>query len=142
MTSIDDGRGPFAQNALPLWTPTAEHIHSTNLTGFATLAAARYGGPLLSGSPAENYRELWAWSTARPEDFWSALWEFAQVRGERGDGGGPVGAGAGRHGRPPGRAPVAGLRARLFRGPGRGGGGPGILPGAPAQGAGLYSPHW
>ena len=86
MTSIDDGRGPFAQNALPLWTPTAEHIHSTNLTGFATLAAARYGGPLLSGSPGENYRELWAWSTARPEDFWSALWEFAQVRGERGDG--------------------------------------------------------
>jgi acetoacetyl-CoA synthetase len=86
MTSIGGEDEPSAQTGLPLWTPSAEHIQGTNLTRFATLAAARYGAPHLTGSPGENYRELWNWSVTRPQDFWSALWAFAQIRGERGDG--------------------------------------------------------
>ena len=86
MTSIGGEDEPSAQTGLPLWTPTAGYIKATNLTGFATLVEAHYGAPRLSGSPGENYRDLWTWSVAQPQDFWSAMWEFAQIRGERGDG--------------------------------------------------------
>ena len=68
----------------PLWHPTADQIRGSNLTRFADLAHATYGGPALQGQPAENYRRLWSWSTESPQDFWPAVWDFAAVKGERG----------------------------------------------------------
>ena len=68
----------------PLWHPTVDQSTGSNLTRFADLAHATYGGPALQGTPAENYRRLWSWSTESPQDFWPAVWDFAAVKGERG----------------------------------------------------------
>jgi acetoacetyl-CoA synthetase len=70
----------------PLWVPATDQIRGSNLTRFAALATARYGAPPMLGAPAENYRRLWSWSTERPQDFWPAVWEFAGVLGECGNG--------------------------------------------------------
>ena len=86
MTGIADGQSSSIQDPARLWTPKAELIQGSNLTRFAALATDRYGAPALHGSPAQSYQALWQWSTAQSADFWSALWEFASLVGERGDG--------------------------------------------------------
>ena len=62
----------------PIWTPSPDHLSSTSLARFAEFAASR-------GAPAD-YAGLWEWSVHQPADFWSALYDFCGVIGERGDG--------------------------------------------------------
>ena len=57
----------------PLWQPSAERVAAANLTAFA----ARAGLPT-------DYGQLHRWSIQNPADFWSLLWDFAEVRGEKG----------------------------------------------------------
>ncbi|MDO8960410.1 MAG: acetoacetate--CoA ligase [Rhodocyclaceae bacterium] len=57
----------------PLWQPGAERVAAANLTAFARLADL----------PAD-YAQLHRWSVEKPEEFWSLLWDFAAVRGEKG----------------------------------------------------------
>ncbi len=58
-----------------LWQPGAARIASANLTAFANFACR----------PASaDYAELHAWSIEQPAEFWSRLWDFAAVRGEKG----------------------------------------------------------
>jgi acetoacetyl-CoA synthetase len=56
-----------------MWQPSAARIASANLSAFAVRA----------GLPAE-YAQLHRWSIEQPEEFWSMLWDFAEVRGEKG----------------------------------------------------------
>ncbi len=56
-----------------LWQPSAERIAAANLTAFATRA----------GQPAD-YAALHRWSIEQPEAFWSQVWDFCEVRGEKG----------------------------------------------------------
>ena len=56
--------------ASPLWVPSADRIARANLTRFAA---------------GRSYPDLWEWSIARPHEFWRAMWDFAAVRGERGE---------------------------------------------------------
>jgi acetoacetyl-CoA synthetase len=63
----------------PIWTPSLFRIADAELTRFMAFADAR-------GADARDYAALHAWSTAQPAAFWDALWEFAGVAGERGDG--------------------------------------------------------
>ena len=56
--------------ASPLWVPSADRIARANLTRFAA---------------GRSYPDLWEWSIARPQEFWPAIWDFAAVRGERGE---------------------------------------------------------
>ena len=58
----------------PLWQPTAERAAATNLARF--MAAA--------GKAGASYEELHRWSVERSEDFWSLLWDFCGVKGEKG----------------------------------------------------------
>lgn len=60
---------------LPLWVPTAERAASTNLVRFASSV----------GKPTATYQELHAWSVDRPDEFWSAVWEFTGVVGSAGE---------------------------------------------------------
>ncbi len=60
-------------NDRPLWQPTAERVAAANLTAFARFVDV----------PAD-YRQLHRWSLDAPAAFWSAVWDFAQVRGEKG----------------------------------------------------------
>ncbi|MDZ7602610.1 MAG: AMP-binding protein, partial [Hoeflea sp.] len=56
-----------------MWQPGPERVAAANLTAFARQA----------GRPAD-YAELHRWSIEHPEEFWSLLWDFAAVRGEKG----------------------------------------------------------
>jgi acetoacetyl-CoA synthetase len=64
-----------------LWRPSATRIQDANLTRFAGCVNARRGLEL------HDYGEIYAWSLADPEAFWSELARFADVRAEWG---GPV----------------------------------------------------
>ena len=62
--------------AQPLWRPSEGSIHAANLTRFA----ARWGF-----SPPD-YRSLHDWSIRNRGDFWEAVWQDADIIGERGHG--------------------------------------------------------
>ena len=57
-----------------LWTPSPERALGTNIAAFA-----RHVGldPLDAGA-------LYAWSVAKPDSFWRALWTFCEIVGEPG----------------------------------------------------------
>jgi acetoacetyl-CoA synthetase len=61
----------------PLWQPSTERIERANLTAFARMVAANHGEAL------RGYPELRAWSAEHSEEFWPALWRFADVRASR-----------------------------------------------------------
>jgi acetoacetyl-CoA synthetase len=78
---------------VPLWRPSAEVKARARLTGYLEWLRAR-------GHDFDSYDELWRWSVTDVAAFWDSIWEFFDVKGERGDG--PVMAGSGM--------PVDGLR--------------------------------
>ncbi|PSC05423.1 acetoacetate--CoA ligase [Alsobacter soli] len=62
----------------PLWTPSPERVAATALVQFRDAFNAREGLHL------ETYRDVHAASIERREAFWSLLWDFAGVKGEKG----------------------------------------------------------
>ncbi|MBI4967275.1 MAG: acetoacetate--CoA ligase [Rhodospirillales bacterium] len=62
----------------PLWSPTPSAIAQAALTRFAALAEQRFS------IAAPDYWALHRWSVERPDQFWSLLWDFAQVTGDKG----------------------------------------------------------
>jgi acetoacetyl-CoA synthetase len=56
-----------------MWQPGAERSAAANLTAFAQRA----------GLPAD-YAAVHRWSVEHPADFWSLVWDFCEVRGEKG----------------------------------------------------------
>src|SRR6266403_4002461 len=71
-----------------LWRPSPTRIADANLTRFMSCVNARRGTQL------REFGELYAWSLAEPEHFWSELARFADVRAQWGAG--PVIEDAGR----------------------------------------------
>ena len=63
-----------------LWQPSPERIADANLTGFAALVCERHG------LNATDYAMLHRWSIENRAAFWSAVWEYGEVIGDRGDG--------------------------------------------------------
>ncbi|MBS4189479.1 acetoacetate--CoA ligase [Bacillus sp. FJAT-49705] len=59
-----------------LWEPDEAFISNSNLKAFAD----HIGKSLL---PYEHFHR---WSFAKPKEFWSAVWDFANIIGEKGDG--------------------------------------------------------
>ncbi|MCJ8520808.1 acetoacetyl-CoA synthetase [Pseudorhizobium tarimense] len=64
------------ENAQPLWSLSEAEQQKTPLYAFMKRCAEQHG------SPINGYDEFHAWSVAHPEQFWSALWSFCDVRGE------------------------------------------------------------
>ena len=62
----------------PLWTPSAERINSSRLTGFMERLGAK------TATRFENYGDLHAWSVANMEAFWDFLWDDCGVVGDKG----------------------------------------------------------
>ena len=62
----------------PLWQPDPDRIRSSHLTRF-TNALERRGGRTFSG-----YADLHRWSIEHPAEFWSALWDYTDVIGDKG----------------------------------------------------------
>jgi acetoacetyl-CoA synthetase len=63
---------------LPIWTPTPERIANANVTAFMHALNDAYGLQM------SNYHALYEWSVTNPQHFWSAVWDFCGVVGERG----------------------------------------------------------
>ena len=59
----------------PLWTPTPEFAQQTQLAEFMNSAG---------GSDFVDYHSLWKWSIENPGDFWSAVWDFCGIIGDKG----------------------------------------------------------
>lgn len=64
----------------PLWVPDPEKSAATRMAAFTALART------VSGKALTSYTDLHAWSTEAPESFWTAVWDFCEVVGERGTG--------------------------------------------------------
>ena len=64
----------------PIWQPSAQRIAGTRLTAFSAAAGQRWNRRLANA----DYATLHAWSIDYPEEFWTSVWEFGEVRGEMG----------------------------------------------------------
>jgi acetoacetyl-CoA synthetase len=63
----------------PLWTPAADRADAAQVWDLIAEANRRHG------ARAGSYRELHAWSTAHPALFWSLIWDFCGVVGDKGE---------------------------------------------------------
>ena len=68
-----------------LWEPDEKTVHEARVTRFMNWLAAR---DLVHPG---GYEDLWRWSVTEPAAFWSCIWDYFDVLGDRGDG--PVLAG-------------------------------------------------
>ncbi|MBY0270700.1 MAG: acetoacetate--CoA ligase [Burkholderiales bacterium] len=62
----------------PLWQPDPQQVESANITAFMR-RIGKSGGPRLA-----DYAALYQWSLDHPADFWTAVWDFCGVIGNRG----------------------------------------------------------
>ena len=60
-----------------LWSPSEKA--ETQMAHFAATIIANYGFDWKN-----DYHKLWQWSVDKPEDFWSALWEWHGIIGDKG----------------------------------------------------------
>ncbi len=58
----------------PLWTPSSSRVQGSSLYDFARKA----------GFSGENYEEIWQWSVTEIGEFWSKVWDYCGVIGEKG----------------------------------------------------------
>lgn len=62
----------------PLWAPSPERMDAALIDDFMQFAQDR------SGRSLKNYPELYQWSIDNSEMFWSAVWDFSNIIGEKG----------------------------------------------------------
>ena len=62
----------------PLWSPDAQRIAASHLSAFAQHLSGATGRSLSS------FEDVHAFSLSAPETFWSALWDYAGVKGDKG----------------------------------------------------------
>ncbi|AJY44450.1 acetoacetate--CoA ligase [Martelella endophytica] len=63
----------------PLWRPTVQDIAGAPVTHFMNFCAARHHRLFA------DYDDFHRWSVAERGDFWSALWDFCGVAGDKGE---------------------------------------------------------
>ena len=63
-----------------LWQPSPQRVANANLTGFAAMVRERHG------LNADDYAALHRWSIEDRAAFWSTVWEYGAVIGDRSDG--------------------------------------------------------
>jgi len=64
----------------PLWNPSKDLLDNSQLGKFMRHMAAAKGRDDFT-----DYKNLWKWSVDHPADFWSALWDYCGVIGDKGD---------------------------------------------------------
>ena len=63
----------------PLWIPSETRADASQVMAFLVEANRRHGTRL------DDYRGLHAWSVAHPDLFWSLVWDFCGVVGDKGE---------------------------------------------------------
>ncbi len=75
---------------VPLWEPDEQTVRNARISRYMRWLAGR--GVPLGDTP--GYQDLWQWSVDHPGEFWTSIWDYFQVLGDRGDGpaltGGPM----------------------------------------------------
>ena len=61
-----------------LWRPSPERIRDSNVHRFIELVNDRYQARI-DGARLGDSAQLYEWSVREPEQFWNALWDFAEV---------------------------------------------------------------
>ncbi len=75
---MNDQPGSADRPGAILWRPDATRAAATNLAAFRLWLGAR-------GIALPDYPALWSWSVEDIGGFWSALWDFAGIIGDKGD---------------------------------------------------------
>ncbi|MBN2124618.1 MAG: acetoacetate--CoA ligase, partial [Deltaproteobacteria bacterium] len=60
-----------------LWKPSEERVRSTNMYRFMNFVNEKFGKDF------REYASLYEWSVEDIPNFWSAMWEFADIRASR-----------------------------------------------------------
>lgn len=71
----------------PLWRPTQERIRSSRLYDYVTWLQTKDEGASLSSigqDISSHYEQLHQWSVTHKEDFWSSLWDYFDIKGDKG----------------------------------------------------------
>ncbi|MER8367492.1 acetoacetate--CoA ligase [Mesorhizobium sp. M1378] len=63
----------------PLWIPTQEQIEAAPMTAFMNAAAS------MAGKAFSSYTDLHRWSIDDRETFWSLVWDFCGIVGDKGE---------------------------------------------------------
>ena len=63
-----------------LWEPDDKTVRQARVTRFMSWLKDRHQLHL------GGYEDLWQWSVSQPGEFWSAVWDYFEVLGERGEG--------------------------------------------------------
>ena len=58
-----------------LWTPSADAVERSNMTGYMRWLKAERGLDFRG-----DYHALWRWSVDELEDFWASIWDYFEVR--------------------------------------------------------------
>ncbi|TBX75251.1 acetoacetate--CoA ligase [Rhizobium laguerreae] len=66
------------QDNRPLWVPSEDAVAKSPIHAFMERCNADFGLSL------SGFEDLHAWSVAERENFWSTVWDFCGVKGERG----------------------------------------------------------
>jgi acetoacetyl-CoA synthetase len=61
----------------PLWIPSEKRVKEANITQFMHMVNQSYGLQIRS------YPELYSWSVEQIPDFWSAVWQYSDIRSSR-----------------------------------------------------------
>ncbi|MGE3228799.1 MAG: acetoacetate--CoA ligase [Hyphomicrobium sp.] len=64
----------------PLWRPDPDRIDASVLNAFIGYVRSKNGKP-----PSFAYDDLYRYSVSEPQSFWSALWDYAGVIGDKGE---------------------------------------------------------
>src|SRR5687768_2628598 len=74
----------MAEGAIPVWSPSANRVESSNMAAFMRAAATRgYIAPV-GANPADSFHELWEWSVRDRIAFWNLVRDHcALICGER-----------------------------------------------------------
>ena len=67
------------QDEKPLWIPSEQSRRASPMHVFMEACNERFGLSL------SDFEGLHAWSIAERENFWTAVWDFCGIRGDRGD---------------------------------------------------------
>jgi acetoacetyl-CoA synthetase len=64
---------------MPIWSPSPTRIAESNITAFCDYLRKT------TGQFYTDYLSLHQWSVQQPEEFWSSVWDYFQVKGSKGD---------------------------------------------------------
>ena len=77
LSKTDAQKSPGGNTMKPLWSPSGLKVKQANMTRFMAYASEKHGQFF------EDVRALWQWSVNDTATFWSSIWDFCDVIGDK-----------------------------------------------------------